>query len=277
MTPLIDVVVRCRNEMPHTRRTLIGLGRQRDPRARVLFIDCGSLDGSREAACDAGVQQFVDLDPASYVPGTVLNLGMERTETSIVAFVNADAVPLADDALGNLVGPLLADLTVAAAYGRQVPRCNARAVTRADHARVFGMGRPPDMRHGPFFSMAASAIRRDVWEKLRFDETLRYSEDVDWARRTSALGWQIAYAPGAEFEHSHDYTLRAHFRRRLGEGTADNLVQRLTAPGVVRDLVVPLAGSLIRDLRAGALGPHGVLTRMAQASGYFAGRRRASF
>jgi GT2 family glycosyltransferase len=275
MMPVIDVVVRCRNEMPYTRRTLEGLRRQVHPSARVLFVDCHSSDGSREAAHEANVDHVVDVDPDGYVPGAVLNLGMERTQTPIVAFVNADAVPLTDAALGQLVAPLLGGGPTVAAYARQVPRADADAVTQSDHARAFGVGAPLHVRLGPFFSMAASAIRRDAWMRLRFDETLRYSEDVDWARRAGALGWQVAYVPQAAFEHSHSYGLAAHFRRRHGEGTADTLIHRLAAPGIVGDLVLPLAGSLLRDASTRTLSPGGILQRLAQSTGYFAGRRRA--
>src|SRR3954468_12725544 len=156
----IDVVVRCRNEMPHTVPTLDGLARQ-TRKARVLFLDCGSTDGSREAAVERGVR-IHDIDPKAYVPGVVLNLGMRMTESDVVAFVNADAIPLHDDALEKLIAPLA---NASATYARQVARPTANARTRADYARAFG-DQPLALRHAPFFSMAASALRRDVWQAL---------------------------------------------------------------------------------------------------------------
>lgn len=281
----IDVVVRCRNEMPHAARTLAALARQRGPRARVLFVDCGSTDGSREAAVDAGVT-ILDVDPAAYVPGRVLNLAMRHTRSAIVAFVNADAVPCHDDALARLLAPLLGagppgpllgaggEGRIAASYGRQLPRVDACATTRLDHQHAFG-DEPPRLREGRFFSMAASAIRRDVWERLPFDEALRFSEDVDWTRRIGALGFELRYAPDARFEHSHDYDAGGQRRRRRGEGRADAAIARLGAPSLVRDLLRPLGGALLRDARGGALSPRGVALRVAQAVGYFEGRREA--
>jgi rhamnosyltransferase len=278
----VDVVVRCRNEMPHARRTLEALAGQRasghggapsEPWARVLFIDCGSTDGSRQAAAAAGVT-IVDWDPGAYVPGAVLNFGMERTRSPIVAFVNADAIPLHPTALAGLIEPLLPGGSVAAAYARQLSRPDADPLTRLDHARAFPPGPALAVRRGAFFSMAASAIRRDVWERLPFDAGLRYSEDVDWVRRAEALGWTAAYAPEASFEHSHAYDVAASFRRRRGEGAADTQIFRLGAPSLINDFARPLAGSLLRDARAGVLSSRGLLTRVAQASGYLVGRRQ---
>src|SRR5262249_10819980 len=155
--------------------------------------------------------------PEAYVPGRVLNMGMERTRSEIVAFVNADAVPCSDDALGRLVEALLSDPDAAAAYARQVARPDADPLTRRDYERAFGT-EPLSTRFGPFFSMAASVIRRSIWERLPFDPHLRYSEDVDWVFRAHALGWGVRYAAQSVFEHSHAYRLREHFQRRVGEG-----------------------------------------------------------
>lgn len=271
----IDVVVRCRNEMPYTRHTLEALARQQGVQARVFFIDCRSTDGSREAAVEHGVR-IHDLDPKAYIPGVVLNFGMAQTQSSIVAFINADAIPRDEHALRRLIDALRASPSGAAVYGRQVARPDADTLTRLDYERAFG-SEALVTRFGAFYSMAASAIRRDAWEKLPFDESLRYSEDVDWVYRAQALGWTIEYAPDAVYEHSHAYDLRAHFKRRLGEGVADTMIYRLQKPSVLKDLVRSLGGTLLRDARAGALSIHGVATRAVQVAGYFEGRRRGEF
>jgi GT2 family glycosyltransferase len=260
--------------MPYTARALAALVEQTAPRARIFFVDCGSTDGSREAAVAAGVTLH-DLDPRTYVPGAVLNLGMERTRSDLVAFVNADAIAQHPDALAALVAPLRRDPTVAATFARQLARPDADRWTQLDYRRAFPEDGILATRIGSFFSMAASAIRRATWERLPFDPALRYSEDVDWTHRARALGWRIEYVPGARFEHSHAYDLKAQYKRRAGEGTADADIFRLGSPSLVRDLARPLAGCLLRDAKGGALTPYGIAVRVAQAAGYFAGRRRA--
>lgn len=271
----LDVVVRCRNEMPYTAATLDMLARQQGVKARTLFIDSGSTDGSREAAAERGCE-VIDLQPSDYVPGRVLNMAMQCTESDVVAFVNADAVPGDASALYRLSQPLMGHEPVAAAYARQLARPGADRLTRTDYERSFGPSTALQVRRGSFFSMAASAISRKVWERLPFDADLAYSEDVDWVNRAIALGWTQVYVPGARFQHSHDYTAAQHFRRRFGEGSADSRIYRLAAPALVDDLFRPLAGSLLRDLKAGIVSPRSVGVRLAQAGGYFAGRREAA-
>ena len=271
----VDVVVRCRNEMPHLRRTLAALAAQEGVAPRVLFLDCESTDGSRGAAADFGVQ-IHEVKQAEYVPGAILNRAMAMTRSEVVAFVNGDAVPLDPFALAKLVEPLRSGGSeLAATWARQVPRPDADRATRADYLRAFGDA-PVPLRRGQFFSMAASAVRREAWTALPFDERVRYSEDADWTVRAAALGWRALYVPGARFEHSHRYALREHFRRRAGEGAADAAIHRLDGPSPVADLLRPLAGAVLRDVRSGGLRPGGVLVRAAQALGGFAGRRAAS-
>lgn len=270
-TPVLDVVVRCRNEMPHTVRTLDALAAQVGVAPRIWFFDSRSTDGSRQEAIARGLN-VLDVNPSTYIPGQVLNEAMRVTSSPIVAFVNADAVPLRDDALLRLIEPIIADRSVAAAYGRQRARVDAASRTVADHDRAFGTTRLDSLREGSFFSMAASAIRRDVWKLISFDETLHFSEDVDWVTRVSPLGFSSTYVPDASFEHSHDYTLRDEWRRRAGEGNAATYIHHLGSPSPWRELLRPLAGATRRDVRRGDPSPRTIAQRVVQAAGYFAGR-----
>ncbi|MBK8171122.1 MAG: glycosyltransferase family 2 protein [Sandaracinaceae bacterium] len=275
MMRTLDVVMRCRNEMPYTKRALEALATQTGLVARVLFIDCHSSDGSREAADEAGAR-IVDLDPAQYIPGRVLNRGMRETASEFVAFINADAIALRADSLVRLIAPFERHENVIATYARQLARPDADRLTKVDYARAFPTAKALGVTHGHFFSMAASAVRRSGWEVLPFDEKLKYSEDVDWSLRAASLGWLSTYASDSEFEHSHVYDLKAQYKRHAGEGTADTHIHRLSKASVVSDLLRPLAGNLLRDARAGVVSPSAIATRIAQAAGYFTGRRRGS-
>lgn len=268
----VDVVMRCRNEMPHTRRALDALAAQRGVAVRVFFFDCGSTDGSREEAARRQLPIW-DVDPGSYRPGQVLNRGMKQTSSDVVAFINADTVALDELSLVELVAPLRADPGLGATFGRQEPRAGASGLTRLDSERAFGKKAPAPTARGAFFSMAASAIRRDCWALLPFDERLRYSEDVDWTTRLRALGFRVDYRPGARFEHSHEYSLRQQFERRRGEGMAETAIFHLGRPSPWRELLRPLAGCLLRDAAAGQAA---LPTRLAQASGFFLGRLTSS-
>ncbi len=269
---IVDVVVRCKNEMPHVEHALESLLKQRGVLARLLFLDDGSTDGSLEVAQRFGVRTL-PREPGPYVPGAVLNRGMRLTSSPVVAFVNADAIPQSDDALARLVAPFEGAPSLGATFGRQLARPGADPLVRAEYARAFGPTQPVDVRHGRFFSMVASAVRRSVWARWPFDETLPYSEDVAWTRQILGEGHEVRYVPEAEFEHSHDYDLKGLIRRRRGEGAADRRIHELGPPSLVDDFARPLVGALVRDARQGLIGGQALAVRLAQAGGYYAGRR----
>jgi len=123
--------------------------------------------------------------------------------------------------------------------------------------------------------MAASAIRRDVWEALPFDEELRFSEDVDWTWRVRMIGREIRYVPDAVFEHSHEYDAHSLWRRMFGEGKADASIFRVGDPGFSRGFALPLAAQIARDLRAGALGPEPARRRFIAQRARWKGRKEA--
>jgi rhamnosyltransferase len=203
--PPFDVVVRSRNEMPFAGLALARLRKQRGCLARIVFFDCGSTDGSRQEAEKHGLR-IIHVEPTTYRPGAVLNRAMEATTSPIVAFVSADAIPLSERSLADLVAPFRDAPTLAATYGRQVARSGASVDAMLDGERALGdVG--VAVRHGTYLSMAASAVRRDAWDAQPFDESLRCSEDVEWITRLRLRGWVTHYAAGAMFEHFLDDSL----------------------------------------------------------------------
>lgn len=205
--PTIDVVIRCRNAMPSAREMLAQTLRQADVRARILFMDCGSTDGSLHVAEGFGVR-VVEVDPVGHLPGFLLNRGMMLTSSDIVGFIDATCVPTGIRELRTLVDPLLEEPGVAGTYGRQIERASADEMGLADLRR--SVAGPVQLTWGRFSPMAASAIRRRVWSTLPFNSLLPSSEDLDWFTRVSALhtasggdmGGEVRYVPGARFERT---------------------------------------------------------------------------
>jgi rhamnosyltransferase len=129
--------------------------------------------------------------------------------------------------------------------------------------------------------MAASAIRRADWEAAPFDETLRYSEDVDWTWRLRQRGRGVRYVPDAVAVHSHDYTLRQLARRHFGEGQAEAAIFEWSdwQASWLRYSALPWGRQVLRDVgwalahgewRAALEAP---VVRTVQAAGRRAGFR----
>jgi rhamnosyltransferase len=211
------VVMRAHNDMPLIAETLQRLQTQRRPFVLVAF-DNASTDGTLEEIRKY-TSRIHHVSAGAYVPGRVLNQAMAATEGEFVVFLNSDCTPRDDFMLDALLEGF-ANEKVAAVFGRQMPRPDCRPLMAKDTEDTYGDGsRQRFWRH--CFSMAVSAIRRSVWERMPFKEDIQYSEDIDWTWRARADGYEIRYAAGAKAMHSHNYTLRQFYKRHFGEGRAE--------------------------------------------------------
>ena len=252
MARLISILVRSHNDEAFIGKTLHAISQQ-ECAVPFEIICCDDASGDR-------TPQIIDSFPSvtrlprpdgEYRPGQRLNYMIAHSRGDIIVFNNADAVPLNRQWLRELVAPLL-DGSADAVYGNQLPRPDADYLVRKDNLRAFGDGREA-AKWRFFFSLATSAARRADLIAHPFDEKIRYSEDVEWAHRRPI---RIVYAPGAQVEHSHNYTLAELKRRFYGEGKADGEIFR-EKPNLIREMI-SAAFETLRDFRFLMAHPRGL-------------------
>lgn len=252
MARLISILVRSHNDEAFIGKTLHSISQQ-ECAVPFEIICCDDASGDR-------TPQIIDSFPSvtrlprpdgKYRPGQRLNYMIAHSRGDIIVFNNADAVPLNRQWLRELVAPLL-DGSADAVYGNQLPRPDADYLVRKDNLRAFGDGREA-AKWRFFFSLATSAARRADLIAHPFDEKIRYSEDVEWAHRRPI---RIVYAPGAQVEHSHNYTLAELKRRFYGEGKADGEIFR-EKPNLIREMI-SAAFETLRDFRFLMAHPRGL-------------------
>ena len=216
--PLVSIIMRSYNEAWALKETLPALAAQEYHRWELIVIDSGSTDGSQELIRAARPAQFVQITPAEYKPGRVLNQGMRLAHSEFGIFLNADATPQG----ANWLRPLVAALQnpkVAACFGRQIPRPDCQAVFANDYDRCFGPHRE-SAKWDHFFSMVSSGLRHDVWSRRGFREDLQYAEDDEYTRWCRAQDYEVAYVPDSIAMHSHNYTPEQSYKRSFGDARA---------------------------------------------------------
>ncbi|MFO1406404.1 MAG: glycosyltransferase [Steroidobacteraceae bacterium] len=278
--PRISVVMRSYNDVDVIGATLAALERQTVRDFELWNFDSTSSDGTLDVIRrhnDAG--RILLNDSRSYNPGRVLNEAVAKCRGGIVVFINSDATPSDERWLERLVAPLQ-DPRVAAAFGRQVARPRARSLFVKDTERAFGDG---SVARGwvHFFSMANSAVRRDLALAMPFETRIQYSEDIEWSYRMRRAGHRIEYVPEAVAVHSHNYTLAQSFRRHRGEGAADAWIFRNgeLRQSFVGYCLLPFGMEVLRDLgwavrnRSADAVLHSIPLRAAQKWGRWEGFR----
>lgn len=217
---MISIIIRAKNEMPWLKYCLAMLKRQSLQNFELICVDSGSTDGSWELLIANNPQVLYQIAPQDYIPGKVLNQAIRQARGDIIVFNNADCIPLDCKWLENLVRPFAAHPELVAVFANQIARPNAIPLVEKDYQRAFGDGSiSSKWRH--FFSLASSAVRRETILAHPFNETIQYSEDIEWSWRMKQLGHSIMYVPDARVQHSHNYNLKQIKKRFLGEGKAE--------------------------------------------------------
>ena len=247
--PLVSIIMRSYNEAWALGETLPALLAQDYRNWELIVIDSGSRDGSQDLIRAANPAHFIEITPQSYVPGRVLNRGMELAQSDYCVFLNADATPVDEQWLRPLAESLF-DPHVAAAFGRQIPRPDCEAVFACDYDRCFGPRRE-SASWDHFFSMVSSGLRRDVWQQRRFREDIQYAEDDEYTRRCRAAGYEIRYVPGSVVIHSHNYTPEQSYKRAFGDARAlcNSLTKTQSDATWLKSVALGWVGDLRHDFR----------------------------
>jgi rhamnosyltransferase len=241
----VSVVIRCFNEEEHIGRLLVGILEQTVKDVEIVVVDSGSTDATL-AIVERYPTRVVRIRPHEFSFGRALNRGIAAAQGEIVVAASAHVYPVFKDWIEQLIRPF-DDPAVALTYGKQ--RGDER--TRYSEHRVFATWFPddshPNQEH-PFCNNANAAVRRSVWEGIRYDESLTGLEDLDWAKRALAAGHRIAYVAPAEVVHVHQETARGIYNRYRREAMALARIQpevrfglggfvRLALSNVVSDIV----------------------------------------
>lgn len=195
----------------------------------LLVIDSASDDKTVAIARSLGVQTLV-IDRQDFDHGETRNLGVRITQADVAVFLSQDALPADPDFISRLIKPL-EDPSVAASYGRHVPRKDAKPLEA--FARGFNYPETPLVKSKAslaamgikafFCTNVCCAVRLSAFEEVGgFPKHSIMIEDMVLAAKLILAGHKVAYEPTARVMHSHDFTLAQTFRRYFDIGVALN-------------------------------------------------------
>ncbi len=208
-----SVVIRALNEERHIGRLLAGLSQQSVQPDEIVLVDSGSTDATVAIAERFGAR-IVRIPKEQFSFGRSLNWGCAAATGDVLFLMSAHVYPVYDTYIEHMVRPFERDET-AVAYGRQVGDDR----TKYSESRIMLKWFPEesiwDQGH-PFSNNANAAVRRSVWEELRYDEELTGLEDLEFADRAIGKGHAISYVAEAPVVHVHEESwdrIRNRYRR----------------------------------------------------------------
>lgn len=231
------VIIRAYNEEQHIGRLLTGIMHQTADQnslayaPEIILVDSGSTDATVAIASQYAVK-VVHIQPEEFTFGHSLNIGISAAnpQAEFIAIASAHVYPVYPDWLDRLLSPF-ADNHVGLTYGKQ----RGAEGTKFSERQIFAHWFPDanitqpmipsqlqshSRQAHPFCNNANAAIRRSLWQKRPYDETLTGLEDLEWARWMMEQGYSIIYVPEAEIIHVHSETPRGVYNRYRREAIA---------------------------------------------------------
>lgn len=213
-----SIIIRTFNEQKHLPLLLEAISIQTYRDFEIVVVDSGSFDLTCEIA-QRRADKLLRINSDDFTFGYSLNVGVDAAQGTYIAIVSAHALPVDSLWLENLVYALQDD-SIAMAYGRQVGTATSKFAEAQDFRYTYSVEqkilRPPNF----FANNANSAIRRDLWVKHPFDETLPGLEDIEWVKYWMEQGYQVVYEPSAAVYHIHEETWRQVRHRYFVEAVA---------------------------------------------------------
>jgi glycosyltransferase involved in cell wall biosynthesis len=212
-----SIVIRAYNEETHIGRLLEGIKQQTLNDVEIILVDSGSTDATVSIAESFGAR-IVRIASEEFTFGRSLNFGVREAPREIVVIASAHVYPVYPDWLESLLRPL-EDEKVALTYGKQRGPVSAKY----SEQQIFHQWYPDASNLNQptaFCNNANAAIRKNLWKKHPYDETLTGLEDLAWAKWVKEQGYKIAYVAEAEIVHIHNETPYGVFNRYRREAMA---------------------------------------------------------
>lgn len=194
----VSIIIRAKNEERWITSCLDAVFNQSFKDFEVILVDNKSTDMTVAKAKRFGVK-VVHID--DYLPGRALNLGIKASKGEFIASLSAHCIPKDQNWLSSLLRNF-DDEGVAVVYGRQEPMSFTSDLDKRDLYIIFGLDRRVQVKDS-FFHNANSMIRRSVWERIPYDETVTNIEDRVWGQKVINAGHKIVYEPESVVFHHH--------------------------------------------------------------------------
>jgi glycosyltransferase involved in cell wall biosynthesis len=172
--PLVSVVIPVFNGEAFLREAVQSVLAQKYSPVEIIVVDDGSTDGTENVA-----RSFPEtvryMRQSNKGPAAARNRGIEHAQGSLIAFADADDL-WPEGKLELQLPYLLPDPAIEIVMGR------------IQQVRLSKMVDEPTFS----VNLGSAVIRKSVFERVGlFDETMRYSEDVDWFMRAREAGAAI--------------------------------------------------------------------------------------
>lgn len=213
----VSIVIRTKNEEEFIGTTLRRVNEQEfNGSYEIIIVDSDSTDSTLDIVKGYNVK-LVQISQKEFTYGGSLNIGASNADGAFIVNLSAHALPNGGEWLRNLIGGF-EDHNVAGVYGRQLsdghlnPFEARQSESFFGHEKITFNAENKKITKHVHFSNSNSAIRKEVWQRFKFNEQVPYAEDIMWQREVMGAGFSIVYAPDALVYHTHKVSIYNAYR-----------------------------------------------------------------
>ena len=239
-SPLVSNIIRTLNEGKYLEPLLTEIRRQDYSPYEIVVVDSGSFDSTLSIA-EKYADKIIKIKQEDFTFGYAINHGIKNSSGELICILSAHTRPTGNNWMSSMVSGFSAEnpgCEIAMVYGRQVGLDVSNYSEKKDFSRQFGLVFIEQRKPNYFCNNANSMIRKDLWEKHPFDESLSGLEDIEWSKYWMDQGYQIIYQPKAEIYHIHTESPSQIRRRFWREAVAARSIGVLPIYKIVKDYLL---------------------------------------
>ena len=198
-----SVVIRCKNEAKQLKELLDVLFEQTEMGFELIIVDNDSTDETRTLLKKFPVATTINIPDNEFNHAISCNLGMYVARKNLVVLINGHCLPVSNtwlaDGLSNFTSKKVAGID----GNYRSRRDGSKSEKLGDIWQADTLNQKSE---GQTLTTTNAIIRRDLWEKYPFDESLPECEDYDWSKEVLARGFRTIKEPKFNVYHSHNLT-----------------------------------------------------------------------
>lgn len=188
--PSISVIIRNRNEAEFLPLVLASLRRQQNVRIEIILVDNASEDNSVDIARRFGCR-IVTIEKGAFSYGYGINVGMKMASSEVCVLLSAHSMLIGPYALQGCIEAFNDPSVGAVRFINSDKKFDIRRWISPEVLQGE-LGVDTVVSKGPLAN--GCAIRKSLWEEIRFDESIPAAEEKLWAIEILKFGYKI-YSP----------------------------------------------------------------------------------
>lgn len=208
---MVSIIIRTRDEELYIEKCLIALKQQNFIKSEIIIVDNGSKDNTLKLAKKYKCKIIKYPNSIKFNYSKAINIGIKNSKSDIISIISAHCIPFDNYWIYNAFKHFQ-DPEIGAVYSRQLPTDSSKDKDYRDLFQVFREETNYQQKDF-YFNNASSFIRKNLWNRFKFNEKINGLEDLDWAKRIQTAGKKIVYESGSRVFHFHGINQNTNLKR----------------------------------------------------------------